>query len=136
MSKTYIADKETLDAVKTDTDSIIENLSNYRTIKNVQTGEIKSGVNSTNYQDCGSSSGTTFYGYGVNIEISSVNVLKSVVEITGAGSANGISFNPVGFLVDETTLRIIFYSNGSTSGPSADGYTAPSYIRWQVVEYN
>ena len=140
MSKTYIADKETLDSVKKDTRDILENIgsggggSTGGAVKSVQTGAINAYV-STNTMSVGLSNGTTMYAHYIDVTISEVDVSKAVV-ICSNTKVVGTGFLGTGaaYLLDSTTLRVIVGTSTSSSYPST--VTSQNYTRWQVVEFN
>ena len=130
MAKTYIADKETLDSVKTDTDAILENLSSAGGVKSVQSGKIYYGASQSGYSYIGSSSDCC--GQYIDITIKSVEPSKSRVIVDHMASTTTNMSTPMGWLLNSTTLRI-FYRLYTRSG-SGSNDIAP--IRWQVVEFN
>ena len=136
MSKTYIADKETLDSVKTDTGAILENLSGAGVVKSVQTGEIKYYTADTVCENVGGYNATSYYGYGVDITINSVDIARSEVRVSSLGSSVGSTWSPMAYLVNETTLRVLHRFIGVSGDPNSNKGYSTSYTHWEVVEYN
>lgn len=129
MAKTYIADKETLDSVKTDTGAILENLSSVGVVKSVQTGEIKAGVGTAKMALGSNGTGNSVCAHYIDVTISKVDVSKAVVICDSCDDGSGTAY-----LVDGTKLRVIVATQTYASYPS-DKKTS-GYTRWQVVEYN
>ena len=136
MSKTYIADKETLDGVKTDTSAILENLSSAGGVKSMQTGEIKYNTADSVFESVGGYGTTNYYGYGVDITINSVDVARSEVRVSSLGSSVGSTWSPMAYLVNETTLRVLHRFIGVSGDPNSNKGYSTSYTHWEVVEYN
>ena len=130
MAKTYIADKETLDSVKTDTGAILENLSSAGVVKSVQSGKILYGASQSGSSYIGSSSDC--WGQYIDITIKSVEPSKSRVIVDHMASTTTNMSTPMGWLLNSTTLRI-FYRLFTRSGSGANNLVP---IRWQVVEFN
>lgn len=134
MAKTYIADKETLDSVKTDTSAILENLSSVGGVKSVQTGAINAYA-SARAMSVGSSNGSTMFAHYIDVTISEVDVSKAVVICSNTkGSGTGFLGTGAAYLLESTTLRVIVETSTSSSSPPT--VTSQNYTRWQVVEYN
>ena len=136
MSKTYIADKETLDSVKTDTGAILENLSSAGVVKSMQTGEIQYNTSDSVYENVGGYNGKNYYGYGVDITINSVDITRSEVRVSSLGSSVGSTWSPMAYLVNETTLRVLHRFISVSGDPNSNKGHSTSYTHWEVVEYN
>ena len=131
MSKTYIADKETLDSVKADTGAILEGLEGIGAVKSVQTGAINAYVSVTTSKTMhvgSNGTGTNVYAYYIDVTISEVDVSKTAVICSDTGGTG------TAYLLDSTTLRVIVGTTSTASCPS--GMTTSNYTRWQVVEFN
>ena len=130
MAKTYIADKETLDSVKTDTGAILENLSSVGGVKSVQSGKIYCGASQSGNSSVGSSSACN--GQYIDVTIKSVEPSKARVIVDHMAANTAKMSTPMGWLLNNTTLRI-FYRLYTSSGSGSNNIVP---IRWQVVEFN
>lgn len=130
MAKTFIADKETLDLVKLNTDKIgtfsdsseqslfaaINSLKKGGSaLKSVQRGVLQK-INVTTYDD---------YGRYCDVTISAVNISKSFLIVNSSSE----TFYPNAKLVNSTTIRF-YQSSISSSKASFENYN------WQVIEFN
>ena len=131
MAKTFIADKETLDLVKTETDKIGDfSDSTQQTLFAAINSLKKSGSALKSVQrgvldkDNVTTSSDT-YGRYCDVTISAVNVSKSFLIVNSSSE----SHNANAKLVNSTTIR--FYQTYiSSSGASFENYN------WQVIEFN
>ena len=131
MAKTFIADKETLDLVKTETDKIGDfSDSTQQTLFAAINSLKKSGSALKSVQrgvldkDNVTTSSDT-YGRYCDVTISAVNVSKSFLIVNSSSE----SHNANAKLVNSTTIRF-YQTYTSSSGAYFENYN------WQVIEFN
>ena len=133
MSKTYIADKETLDGVKADTGAILEGLEGIGAVKSVQTGAISRG-SGTSTITLGSEYGINAYLHYRDVTISEVDVSKTVAICNIVQGVEEVTETVAAYLLNSTTLRVFVKITKSGSSPASYGICG--HICWQVVEFN